>query len=60
VTLTVQDADGNTVTSTPFNVHIPNTLLWLTLLAIIIASVCATAGLAANHRRKLRKLERGG
>ncbi len=57
VTLAVTDADGNTVTSDPFYVHVPNVMLWFVLIAIVLASVVATAAVALHTRRKTRRMD---
>ncbi len=56
VSLTVTDADGNTATSEEFNVHVPNTPLWMALILILLVSVGVTLGLAYYTRWKTRKM----
>ncbi|NIW84142.1 MAG: PKD domain-containing protein [Thermoplasmata archaeon] len=63
VTLVVSDADGNSVVSDPFTVHVPNVQLWMTLLIIVVGSIAATAAVALYTRRKTRRMDqqrRGG
>ena len=57
VTLMVKDADGNTVVSEPFTVHVPNMMFWYMLILFIVCGVVATAGVIAYTRRKTRKLD---
>ncbi|MCK5414609.1 MAG: PKD domain-containing protein, partial [Thermoplasmata archaeon] len=57
VTLAVSDADGNTVVSDPFIVHMPNMQLWYTLIVIVVASVVATTAIALLTRRKTRRMD---
>ena len=57
VTLAVSDADGNTVVSDPFIVHMPNMQLWYTLIVIVVASVVATTAVALFTRRKTRRMD---
>jgi len=57
VTLVVSDADGNTVVSEPFTVHVPNMMFWYMLLLFILCGVVATIGVVAYTRRKTRRLD---
>jgi hypothetical protein len=57
VSLAVTDADGNSVVSDSFIVHVPNMMLWYTLIAIILASVVATTAVALHTRRKTRRMD---
>jgi hypothetical protein len=57
VSLAVTDADGNSVTSDPFTIHVANMQLWLTLIIIVVASVVATTAVALYTRRKTRKMD---
>jgi hypothetical protein len=59
VTLIVSDADGNAVTADPFTVHVPNLMLWLTLMAIIVGSIAATVTVALYTKRKTRRMDKG-
>jgi PKD repeat protein len=51
VTLTVEDADGNVDTAERFTVHVPNVLLWLTILLIVILAIVIVI-FAVVRRRK--------
>ena len=57
VTLTVRDGDGNTAEADTFAVHVPNVMLWLTLLVIIVGGVGATLLVALHTKRKVKKLD---
>ena len=46
--------------SDPFTVHVPNVMLWLTLIVIVVASAVATTAVALYTRRKTRRMDRQG